>query len=76
MGGFKGVTWKPSTYLIEWFSEFQTQNGTKTGTIRNDKYHCSDKVAPHLYKREQYVIHYRSLKFIHELGVGITKCTG
>ena len=46
---------------MEWLSEFQEEIGTKSGSIRNDKYHGSDKPAPHLYKQETYVTHYRNL---------------
>ena len=32
----------------------------------------SEKLIPHLVKHENYVLHDRNLKFIHELGVTIT----
>ena len=37
------------------------------------RYNGSDKLAPHLYKHEKYVIHYRNLKCRHQLGVNISK---
>ena len=61
------------TPKMEWFSDYQKEVGTKCGTLTNDKYHGSDKLVPHLNKHEKYVIHYRNLKFISELGVKITK---
>ena len=56
------------TPKMEWFSEFQKELGTKSGTIRNDKYCGSDKLVPHLCNHK-YCIHYKHLKFIHEVGV-------
>ncbi len=31
-----------------------------------------EKLVPHLMKHENYVLHYRNLKFIHDLGVSVT----
>ena len=58
---------------MDWFSDFQKDIGEKNETIKNGKYNGSDKLVPHLNKHEKYSIHYRNLKFLHELGVKITK---
>ena len=55
----------------EWFSDFQKEIGIKTGMIKKDKYRGSDKLVPHLYTHKNYVMHYRNLKFVQELGVRI-----
>jgi hypothetical protein len=31
----------------------------------------SEKLTPHLMKHENYVLHYRNLKFVHGLGIQI-----
>ena len=69
-----------------WFSDFQkklyqkvTTNKQKvTGNNQNSnnnefKYTGCNKLVPHLFKHEKYSIHYRNLKFLHNLGVKITK---
>ena len=52
-----------------WFSEFQkdimTQNQMKHGKC--------PKLMLHLMNHEGYVLHYRNLKYVHKLGVKITK---
>ena len=49
----------------EWMSEFQNKLADKL-KIKQGK--CT-KLTPHFYKHEKYVIHYRNLKYIKELGV-------
>jgi len=56
---------------IEWFSKTQLKIGEDLKHIKDGKYHGSNKLVPHLFKHEKYVIHYRNLKFIHQLGVKI-----
>ena len=56
----------------EWFSELQLELAEKNGIIRNEVYQGGAKLIPHLFKHERYVIHYRNLKYIHQLGVKIT----
>ena len=56
---------------MEWFSEFQKDLGKSYGAIKNDKYRGSDKLVPHLMEHKKYVLHYRNLKYIKELGVQI-----
>jgi len=59
---------------IRWFSKYQREVGIKNKVLKeNETYNGSDKLIPHLMEHEKYVIHYRNLKFIHELGVEITK---
>ena len=59
---------------IEWFSEFQKELGKKTGHIKeNNTYSSTSKLIPHLSEHKNYVIHYRNLKFLAELGVEVTK---
>ena len=59
---------------LEWFSEFQKELGKKTGNIKdNEKYNASSKLIPHLFDHIEYVIHYRNLKFLVDLGVQVTK---
>ena len=41
------------TPKMDWFSEFQKEIGTKSGKIRYDKYHGSDKLVQHLHKHEK-----------------------
>ncbi len=66
-----------TTPLVEWFSEYQQQLGIdndiiklseKAGEVKNAG---ANKLTPHLHPHKNYVIHYRNLKFIHELGVEI-----
>lgn len=56
---------------IEWFSEYQIATGEKIGVINNGKYRGSNKLVPHLFEHKNYVIHYRNLKFIVDLGVEV-----
>ena len=59
---------------IEWFSEFQKELGKKTGNLKDNEHdNASCKVIPHLYDHNEYVIHYRNLKFLVALGVKVTK---
>lgn len=51
----------------DWFSDYQKEVMEKT----NCKSNCA-KLVPHLMKHENYVIHYRNLKFIVEQGVKVT----
>ena len=55
----------------DWFSDFQKNVGEKVGIIKKGKYNGTSKLIPHLYEHKNYVIHYRNLKFIHNLGVKI-----
>jgi hypothetical protein len=69
----------------EWFSEFQKKLYQKVTNNKRDmcnkpninnkqyKYNGCNKLVPHLFKHEKYSIHYRNLKFLHNLGVKITK---
>jgi len=41
--------------------------------IKKEKYSGTNKLIPHLFEHKKYVIHYRNLKFIHNLGVQIDK---
>jgi hypothetical protein len=50
----------------EWFSDYQRQ----VIKITNSK-PTSEKLTPHLVKHENYVLHYRNLKFVHGLGTQI-----
>ena len=52
----------------EWISDFQ-----KDMTQQKMKPSSCPKLIPHLMKHEQYVIHYRNLKYINKLGVKITE---
>ena len=56
---------------IEWFSDIQKEIGEKNKVIKNGKYNGSNKLIPHLFEHKNYVIHYRNLKFIKDLGVEI-----
>ena len=57
---------------MEWFSQFQKEVGEKSGIIKNEKYRGTNKLVPHLMEHKNYVLHYRNLKFIKELGVEVT----
>ena len=52
---------------IDWFSDYQREVMVKTNANTD-----TEKLIPHLFKHENYVLHYRDVKFIHELGVSIT----
>ena len=56
---------------MEWFSYNQKQIGEKNKIIKKGKYRGSNKLIPHLFEHKNYVIHYRNLKFIKDLGVEI-----
>jgi len=51
----------------EWFSDYQLEVMESTHSKAKTK-----KLVPHLTKHENYVLHYRNLKFVHELGVKVT----
>jgi hypothetical protein len=53
----------------EWFSDFQKELA-KQNNIINSR---SCKLVPHLFEHKNYCIHYRNLKFVHDLGVKINK---
>ena len=55
---------------MEWFSDYQKEVGKKNKVV---KYKGCDALVPHLMNHEKYVLHYRNLKFILDLGVKITK---
>ena len=59
---------------LEWFSEYQMEVATQCKAIKeNGKYSATCKLIPHLFDRPNYVIHYRNLKFVLELGAKVTK---
>jgi len=59
---------------VEWFSDFQRDLGQKAGSIKeNGAYSASCKLVPHLFERKNYVIHYRNVKFLLELGFKVTR---
>ncbi len=51
---------------VEWSSDYQREviEETQANTT-------SEKMIPHLMKRDNYVLHYGNLKFVHNLGVKI-----
>jgi hypothetical protein len=51
----------------DWFSDYQREVMEKTAANTN-----TEKLIPHLFKHENYVLHYRVLKFIHTLGAKLT----
>ena len=67
------------TPKVEWFSDYQKEVGVKTKAIRYNETTGeytnlgSSKLIPHLFKHENYVIDYRNLKFLVELGIKIEK---
>ena len=52
---------------VEWFSDYQREVMEQTQANTT-----SETLIPHLMKHENYVLHYRVLKFVHNLGVKIT----
>jgi hypothetical protein len=56
---------------IEWFSDYQKMVGEKTNIIKNGKFKGTPKLIPHLFEHKNYVLHYKNLKFIKDLGVEI-----
>ena len=58
---------------LEWFSDYQMGVAKTCKAIKeNGKYSATCKLIPHLFDRPNYVIHYRNLKFILELGAKVT----
>jgi hypothetical protein len=58
---------------LEWFSDYQMGVAKTCEAIKeNGKYSATCKLIPHLFDRPNYVIHYRNLKFILELGAKVT----
>ena len=58
---------------LEWFSEYQTEVATNCKAIKeNGNYSATCKLIPHLFDRKKYVLHYRVLKFVLELGAQVT----
>ena len=53
------------------FQTFKKEIGETNKVIKNCKYNGSNKLIPHLFEHKNYVIHYRNLKFIKDLGVEI-----
>jgi len=53
----------------DWLSDYQKEIAKKN----NIKTTSCKKLIPHLYEHKNYCIHYRNLKFVHELGVKINK---
>jgi hypothetical protein len=51
---------------------YQKCIGRNIEVIKGDKYKGCEKLVPHLYDHKNYVIHYRNLKFLVELGVEVT----
>ena len=51
----------------EWFSDYQKEVMEKTHSKAT-----AEKLVPHLMKHENYVLHYRNLKFIVDLGAVVT----
>ena len=48
--------------------------GKTTGSIKeNGTYSGSPKLVPHLFDHLNYVVHYRNLKYLVDLGVKVTK---
>ena len=56
---------------MEWFSYIQQEIGEKNKIIKKGKCRGSNKLVLHLSEHKNYVIHYRNLKFIKDLGVEI-----
>ena len=56
---------------MELFSDYQKEVGVKTGVIKNGKCKGTSKLVPHLNEHKNYVLHYRNLKMLVELGVEI-----
>ena len=52
---------------VDWFSDYQREVMVLTNANTD-----TETLIPHLFKHENGVLHYRNLKFIHELGVSIT----
>ena len=50
----------------EWFSDYQKNVMELTNSKSK-----TEKLVPHLMKHENYVLHYRNLKFVHGLGVKV-----
>ncbi len=57
---------EPLIPQVEWFSEYQREVMETT----RSKPDC-EKLIPHLFKHENYVLHYSNLKFIYKLGVKV-----
>ena len=53
---------------IDWLTPYQQEIGFKTDIINNGVVHGANRLVPHLYDHKQYVIHYKTLKYIVGLG--------
>ena len=62
-----------TTPKLNWLSDYQLELARKDGVVNEDKYLGANKLIPHLCKHEKYVIHCKNLKYVHNLGVKITK---
>ena len=56
---------------MDWLSDYQRANAERLEVVKNGKYRGSNKLVPHLFEHKNYVIHYRNLKFLVELGVEV-----
>ena len=72
---FKEYPPEPQTVApdIECFSEFQRELAEKHGIVKKGVYQGAPKLIPHLYKHTNYVIHYRNVTYLEQLGVRFTK---
>ena len=50
---------------------FQQEFGVNAGIANKEVVHGTNKLAPHLFDHKNYVIHYRNLKYLVELGVQV-----
>ena len=56
---------------MEWLSDYQRANAERLEVTRNGKYRKSNKLVPHLFEHKNYVIQYRDLKFLADLGAEV-----
>jgi hypothetical protein len=54
-------------------SDYQKHVAEINGVLKNGKLKATSKLIPHLFKHEKYVIHYRNLKYVLQLGVKVSK---
>ena len=63
---FKEFVPAPETLTpsMEWLSDYHRANDASLEVVKNGKYRGSHKLVPHLFEHKNYVIQYRSLKFL------------
>ena len=49
---------------LQWLSDYQLKVDKNVGLINNEKLHGSDKLVPHLFDHQKYVLHYKTCEVL------------